>query len=336
MSLRNPGPLSRLLPLAALLALLLALLSTVTRAAPAEPGSFALIGDVPYNSGEEIAFERMREDIDADRDVGLVVHVGDLKGSGEPCSDELLAARVAQIAAFAKPVLITPGDNEWTDCHLRRAGRHLPTERLAHLRALLYPDPHASLGRAPLARLSQADDPAWSEFVEHGTSLWNGLLLTSLHVVGSDNGREPWRGIDPADTLRAERLAEVQRRERAVAAWVATAFAHARAGNAQGLVLFMQANPRTEWPAGSPRRSSYEALMAQIEREARAWGRPVLLAHGDLHEFFHDQPVPGLPTLQRVQSFGSPAVHWVEVIFDPTARPAFRFRPHHVHAPGQS
>jgi hypothetical protein len=336
----RPAPLSASLT-ALLLAGLLCLVPVQALGAPggavpasAGPRSFALIGDAPYNSGEVIAFERMREDIDADPDVGLVVHVGDIKGSGEPCSDALLADRVAQIAAFTKPVLITPGDNEWADCHHRRAGRHLPIERLARLRALLYPDPRAALGRTPLARSTQADEAAWPEFVEHGASLWNGLLLASLHVVGSDNGREPWRGIDPGDARRAERLAEVERRERAVAAWVQAAFVQARAADAQGLVLFMQANPRTEWPAGSPRRAPFEALMALIEREARAWGRPVLLAHGDLHEFFHDQPAAGVPKLQRVQSFGSPAVHWVEVIFDPRATPAFRFRPHHVHAPG--
>lgn len=315
-----------------LLAHLLVLLA-LPLAALAEPRAFALIGDVPYNGGEEIAFERMREDIDAHPDVGLVVHVGDLKGGSEPCSDALLAARVAQIAAFAKPVLATPGDNDWTDCHRHRAGRYLPTERLAALRTLLYPDAHRHLGRTPLARASQSDQAEWLEFVEHGLSDWQGLVFASLHVVGSDNGREPWRGIDPADERRAERLAEVERRERAVAAWVDTAFARARAIDAQGLVLFMQANPHIERPVGSARRAPFESLMAHIEREARAWGRPVLIAHGDLHEFFHDQPVPGLPSLQRVQSFGSPAVNWVEVIFDERARPAFRFRPHHVHAP---
>lgn len=313
----------------------LVVLLALPLAALAGPHSFALIGDVPYNRGEVIAFERMREAIDADPDVGLVVHVGDIKGSREPCSDELLAERAAQLAAFTKPVLVTPGDNDWTDCHLRGAGRHLPIERLAVLRSVLYPDAHRSLGRTGLARISQSDQAAWAEFVEHGLFDWQGLVFASLHVVGSDNGRETWRGIDPGDERRAERLVEVERRERAVAAWVDSAFARARAVDAQGLVLFMQANPRTEWPAGSPRRAPYEALMAQIEREARAWGGPVLIAHGDLHEFFHDQPVPGLPTLQRVQSFGSPAVHWVEVIFDARERPAFRFRPHHVHASEQ-
>ena len=36
------------------------------------------------------------------------------------------------------PVLYTPGDNEWTDCHRRRAGGFDPRERLTRLRQMFY------------------------------------------------------------------------------------------------------------------------------------------------------------------------------------------------------
>lgn len=302
----------------------------------AAPLHFALIGDAPYNRRESIAFEQMIEDINADRDIALVLHAGDIKGSGEPCTDALLAERLAQLAHFARPLIYTPGDNEWTDCHRPRAGRFLPTERLAALRRIAYLDPRRSLGRPSIPLATQADDPAWAEFVENSMAERDGLLFVALHVVGSGNGREAWRGIDSSDSNsqpRPDRMAEITRREAAASAWIDAAFARARRDRLAGVVVLMQAHPQIE--KGEARRAPFQALLDQLEARAREFARPVLLAHGDEHEFFHDSPLAGAPNLQRVQSFGSPVVHWVEVVFDPTRSPAFRFRPRHVRIPGE-
>lgn len=319
-----------------MLRFLLCLLLATAGPALAQPFSFALIGDAPYNRGEAVAFDRMIDAINADRDIALVLHAGDMKSGGEPCSDELLHARIAQLARSTRPLLVTPGDNDWTDCHRARAGRHLPTERLARLRELLYPDRHHSLGARRLPLRSQADAPEWREFTENAMFDFHGVVFASLHVVGSGNGREPWSGLAGPDSRaapRADRAAEFTRREAAAAAWIATTFRHARETDAGAVVLLMQANPQIE--KGAARRAPYAALLAQIEAAAREFGRPVLLAHGDEHEFFFDMPLPGAPQLTRVQSFGSPAVHWVEVRVDPAAAQVFSFRPHYVSAPGQ-
>ena len=306
-------------------------------AAWAQPYSFALIGDAPYNRTEAFAFEAMIDSINADRDIDFVLHAGDIKGSGEPCSDDFLAQRIAQLQRFARPLVITPGDNEWTDCHRARAGRWLPTERLARLRQLMYLDPHASLGRQKLALATQADTPEFSEFVENTSFERGRVVYATVHVVGSGNGRAPWSGIDPGDSVarpRADRVAELERREAAAAAWIAATFARARETGASALVLLMQANPQIE--KGERRRAPFEALLAQIATLAREFDRPVLLAHGDEHEYFVDRPLPAAPKLTRVQTFGSPAVHWVEVRVDPTRPQVFSFRPHHVSLPGDA
>ena len=47
---------------------------------------------------------------------------------------------------FKDPLVYTPGDNEWTDCHRTNNGSYLPTERLAKLRELFYPAPGVTLG----------------------------------------------------------------------------------------------------------------------------------------------------------------------------------------------
>ena len=36
------------------------------------------------------------------------------------------------------PLLYTPGDNEWTDCHRPAAGRYNPLERLDAVRATFF------------------------------------------------------------------------------------------------------------------------------------------------------------------------------------------------------
>ena len=43
-------------------------------------------------------------------------------------------------------VVLTPGDNEWTDCHRVAAGEYQPLERLAKLREVFYPVPGMTIG----------------------------------------------------------------------------------------------------------------------------------------------------------------------------------------------
>jgi hypothetical protein len=160
------------------------------------------------------------------------------------------------------------------------------------------------------------------------------VVFATLHVVGSNNGLEPWRGIDARDGPRAprvDRVEEFERRQAANLAWLDAAFAQARSIGAQAVVLLMHANPRFALPAGDPRRAGFDALLERLAQRAADFGRPVLLAHGDFHRFVVDRPLdvegaaPRVPKLVRVQSFGSPWIRWVKVTVDPTAPTPFRF-----------
>ena len=84
---------------------------------PRGPGTFdfAVMGDVPYNEREEPRFVEMIERMNAEK-LAFVVHVGDTKGTSR-CTDELYARRKAQFERSAHPLVYTPGDNEWSDCH---------------------------------------------------------------------------------------------------------------------------------------------------------------------------------------------------------------------------
>jgi hypothetical protein len=80
------------------------------------------------------------------------------------------------------PVVYTPGDNEWTDCHRPGAGRWDPRERLARLREIFFADP-AVLRLAALGVI-QADE----RYPEIYGFVAGEVLFVALHVVGSDNG----------------------------------------------------------------------------------------------------------------------------------------------------
>ncbi len=47
----------------------------------------------------------------------LALHLGDIKSGSTTCTDARFAAALATFESFKDPVVYTPGDNEWTDCH---------------------------------------------------------------------------------------------------------------------------------------------------------------------------------------------------------------------------
>ena len=108
------------LPLAALL---LALNATVASAQDdaaidATPFEFAVIGDFPYSVADARSMPRLVAAIRDDPGVEFVVHLGDTPGRGESpgCSDALFRQRLDQLLGLERPLVLTPGDNDWSDC----------------------------------------------------------------------------------------------------------------------------------------------------------------------------------------------------------------------------
>ena len=306
-------------------------------AAAASSGSFsfAVVGDMPYGAVEERRARNVIDAVNAAPAVRLVLHVGDVKGGGERCDDAILRQRHRLLGGFGAPLVVTPGDNDWTDCHRRSNGQYLPTERLAMFRRLFYPDPSRSAGGRGISLQSQSATPGFEPYVENALWRMGGVTFGTVHVVGSRNGLEPWNELDPEDTRatpRADRLAEVAQRDYAAVAWVDVIFDAAAAEDSAAVVIAIHANPHLEDPPGSDARSTYERFLARVQARAVAFGRPVLFLHGDTHRFRHDQPLRGgdgrpLSRFTRVESFGSPFLHWVEVIVDPGDPAVFRIVP---------
>lgn len=306
-------------------------------------GSFALIGDVPYGSATEPQFDRVIDAINADPAVRFVLHTGDIKSGSERCDDVLLQRRFDQTQKFLKPVVFTPGDNEWTDCHRTNNGSYLPTERLAKLRSLFFPQPGVTTGR-PARLATQASVLGFQTFVENTLWSFGGATMGTIHVVGSNNGLEPWNQLDPSDsydTPRPDRIAEVQAREAAAVAWVDTIFDQADLNRSAGVLIAMQANPNFELPSTDRQRQGFNAVLARITARAIAFGKPVVIAHGDSHYFRVDKPLTAptpangvqmLENVTRLENFGSQYVHWVAVTVDARDPNVFRFEQRIVDA----
>jgi hypothetical protein len=306
-----------------------------------EPVQVALIGDVPYRDTDILKLDEVIREINAAR-IDFTLHTGDIKTGSTTCADELLQQRFDQLAAFKRPLVFTPGDNEWTDCHRPAAGGFQPLERLAKLRSLFFPQPGRSLGREKLKVNTQANEPAFAEFVENVRFEKGDVVFATLHVVGSNNGLALWNGVgETAAAPRQDRIDEVARRTAAALAWIDATFDEAEARGASGVLFAMQADPAVESPKGNALRQGFEEILAKLSTRSAAFGRPVLLAHGDSHFFRFDQPLSA-PTLadgerriedfMRVENFGDAEVHWVEIDVDARTPEVFRVHPHIVEA----
>jgi hypothetical protein len=285
---------------------------------------FALIGDTPYASVP--AFENVLAEINADRQIRFVLHAGDIKTGSSPCSDALFLDRAQRFSRFEAPFVLTPGDNEWTDCHRVAAGQYAPLERLSRLRDMFYPVPGVTLGQAPMRVETQAADPLHGEFVENVRWQTQGVTFATIHVVGSSNGLAPF---DPASSVVRTPAddAEAVRRIAAAVAWIKAAYQDATASNSPGILFLFQANPAFEQAAGSPDRLGFDEVIAALVEGAVAFGRPVLLVHGDSHYMRMDKPVrsggAAIPNITRVETFGDRDNHWLRIVVDPNSDQVF-------------
>jgi hypothetical protein len=279
----------------------------------AAPFAFALIGDLPYSEGGEDDLAAMLARID-EEPLAFVLHVGDIKGSAEPCSDALYARRHALLDRSAHPLVLLPGDNEWTDCHGWTAGGHDPPERLAALRRLFWSTPEP-LGRAPRAANEALGMERQPQAPENVRWQIGAVHFAALHVVGSNNGLGEYPGSE----------AEFEARQALNRAWLDAWLARALRERADALVLAVHANPGF----GSSRRSGLRAFAGWLQDLAAAFPGPVLFLHGDTHRFRVDRPLLGrdgriAANFTRVECFGFPfTASWVRIGYDPAVPDRF-------------
>jgi hypothetical protein len=295
-----------------------------SRASTAAPYTFALLGDTPYGDEQRRQFPALVDQIDDAPRVQMVLHAGDIKNGSSTCDDARFKDLLGLLDTFDDPFVLTPGDNEWTDCHRLAAGRYLPTERLERLRDLFFAEPGRTLGVRATSVTTQADDrahPQHREYVENVRFTRAGIVVATAHVVGSENDLAPWSDLEGGDRPE-ERLAEFAARRSANLTWIRQAFDKATAEDAPGLLLMMQAEP-----VDSP---GFAAERALIVERARSFGRPVLLVHGDEHQYEVERAYAGVSNLTRLETFGDTASSCLRVTADPSSPDVFDWAPRSV------
>lgn len=310
---------------------------------------FAIIGDMPYTRVQELEYQRVLGALNA-AELALVAHVGDFQFDARPynqnpaiasmpCVEENYKAILDSFQTVRHPFILTPGDNDWTDCWPLEARKVDPLELLSRVRAMFFPEGR-SLGQRQLAVKNQSADPQYAKFRENLRWSLGGVTFVTLHIVGSNDnlGRTP-----EMDAEHAERKA-------ANIAWMQQAFAEAKASNSLGLVILTQANPGFEnfWPPAARTRyfipfiprgqalpnpsTAFGDYIDALGEQLEGYGKPVALFHGDTHLFRIDKPLYSKKTKRlfenftRVETFGWPDTHWVRVSVDPDDPQLFRFK----------
>ncbi|MFL6575583.1 MAG: hypothetical protein ACJ8MR_03135 [Povalibacter sp.] len=313
----------------------------------------AAFGDWPYSQYLLDNAHLLTDSVNADRNVDLVVHVGDIHSGSMPCTSAGILPPIATsnpgwnqsvfhvFQQFNAPLVYTPGDNEWTDCHKsKQLSSGAPLKELASVRNLFFAKAGHTLGRHEKRVFSQAeffDDafPADSQFVENLMWAQSGVVFVTLNIPGGSNDdTSPWTGVFADSEAQAREASE---RRGANIRWLQAAFAQARKEHAKAVVVVSQADmwDPEALAAGGAGLDKYTPFVTVLADLALNFGRPVLMLNGDSHLFRVDHPLAdpnspqgivhhtrAVPNLTRIVVQGSTndPGEWLRITIDPRSR----------------
>ncbi len=310
----------------ALFCALALLILTAGSASADKPFTFVALGDMPYGKPEKVygPFRTLISQVNALKPA-FTIHIGDIKSGSTPCSDKMLRDQLNFMNSFEGPLVYTPGDNEWTDCHRKKAGRFSPLERLAFLRKTFFAGGPRSLGKATMKLVRQPDAMKdFDKYPENARFVKEGVHFVTAHVVGSNNNFE----------VRDRRaVAEFFARDKANVAWLNAGFDKAIAANAKALVLAVHADMfragffsrKKEAFSGA---SGFKRFGDALTAKAVAFKKPVLLIYGDSHKHRITRPLQKkAANLLALEVFGAKHMHAVKVMVDIKKPGVFDIRP---------
>ena len=309
-------------------------------AAVAETFSMGLWGDMPYAKADDApAIPALLEDMNAS-DIAFSIYDGDIKDGSSECTDAIYVDAITMFNTLKAPVIYVPGDNEWTDCHRTNNGGYDNLERLSHLRTTMF-NTVETFGATKMTVEHQGAPGA--EYAENTRLQKAGAMFVGLNVPGSNNNKV---NDDESCAKKSARTpeqcaadnAEYAARDAANITWLKDSFAKAKADGDKGIMIVVQGDlgfdiPETEddSEARLAGKDGYAAFLDALIAETEAFDGQVVLVHGDTHYFKIDKPLPDathmLANFTRVQTFGSPNVHWLKVDVDAASRNVFTFSP---------
>lgn len=282
--------------------------------------SYAIFGDWPYTQTLLDHSNLLLNSINGDSDIAAVAHLGDIHSGGQPCigagmdlagigvvsrSDESAFQAVAGaqkinptwniqvyqvFQKFRKPVIYTPGDNEWTDCHkMYQFTSGAPLSELEGVRKLFFAKPGFCLGQEEKRVISQAEIfPEDAQYVENVMWQEGYVVFATFNQPGGSNNdavdsKNRWTEPFTNDTAQNnERIT----REAANLRWLQATFDKAKGAHA--VVLLQQADM---WDTSRIPLYNYSPFVQALAELSLDFDLPVLLVNGDSHVYKADQPL---------------------------------------------
>ncbi|BFU45424.1 hypothetical protein [Krasilnikovia sp. MM14-A1004] len=315
-----------------------------------------LFGDMPYAAYGREHYPAVLADMNT-YDLAFSVFDGDAKNGSEPCyadahptdpanptpenavadatHPDIYQYALSKWATLKDPLVVLPGDNDWTDCDRTtiQGGRVSDSnDRLAYERTLFYPTDR-SLGQRTIKLTRQS-----AQYPENVRWRKGPVTYIGLNIPGSDNNFSLGGKEGPA----AEAQAEYAARNAANLQWLRDGFAAAKADHSRGVMVVIQADM---WdPTATV--THYADTKKELFTQTVAFGGPVVLVNGDSHSFEVDKPLTDYATTNaagaaganvvenftRVTTFGEYQNHWVSVTVDPDDPNVFQFHPHIIAA----
>jgi hypothetical protein len=170
---------------------------------------------------------------------------------------------------------------------------HDPRERLEAIRRVFH-STSESMGRT---RLSMERQATW---IENARWHWGGVMFVTLNLPGHTGA-----------TVPGAVLIE----------WLNGAFDAALASNAPATMVIWHDDPIAD--------GTNQDVLAVLKARAAAFGRPVILVHGDTHVHRIDKPWDDVPNLTRVETFADGSDSWVEIRVDPATPTVFTVSAQH-------
>jgi hypothetical protein len=305
---------------------------------------YAVFGDTPYGTPQIENFRNDVAEINADPQVRLTIHLGDIKDSTSRCTTSYFESIRSDFDQFDQPLVYTPGDNEWTDCHLPEDGGYWPAgpilngdsrpARLGEIHRSFFNRPGLTLGRHPLRVATQGgnyvENVMWSEA---------GVVFGDLSVPDSNNDWAPW--FDKPQT--SSQIEEVKGRTHADLVWMDGIFSRAREEHAKAVVIGIQADMwDPEFAGDASQFDHFKPIAQELATDSLAFDKSVLLLNGDSHKFVDDRPLADpsrpqnrsmygigreVPNLRRITVNGgdTPCHGWVKLTIDPNSAGVFSY-----------
>jgi hypothetical protein len=332
--------------------------------------TFALWSDMPYAKNGDTtpssvaapaldgstdgttSISRLTKSI-TDAKVSFTIFGGDTKDGSSLCTDKTLKDdATAMFNSLAIPTVYVPGDNEWTDCHRTNNGSYNNLERLKFLRENMFQTSKSFGGNAKTQLTLTRQGTPGAEYAENSRWTKGNVVFVTLNVPGSNNNK-----VNAGECINAKSVrtqvecdadnAEYIARDAKNIQFMKESFQAAKDGAAAGVMIVIQADPVFDLPetetvderatvvATLATHDGYDAFLAALIAETKAFAGQVVLVHGDNHFFRVDKPLMQqtmkkeamVKNLTRVENFGSPSDHWIKVTVTPTNPNVFTFEP---------